>query len=266
MTSHYDDPAETDIAIIGMAGRFPGADSPDELWKKIAAGEELISFFSDDELLNSGVDKRVLREPGYVNASPVLKDPSRFDALFFGYSPREAATMDPQQRLFLECAAAALERAGYDPDRYEGPIGVFASEAMNTYLLQGAVTNRFFEEYLPTLLTNDKDFLATRVSYKLNLTGPSMTIQTACSTSLVRDLPPARASSPKSATWRLPAACRSLAPAPATSISPEASSPRTAPAGRSTPRRRARSSAAAPASSCSSASARPSRTATPSSP
>ncbi len=185
MTSHYDDPAETDIAIIGMAGRFPGADSPDELWKKIAAGEELISFFSDDELLNSGVDKRVLREPGYVNASPVLKDPSRFDALFFGYSPREAATMDPQQRLFLECAAAALERAGYDPDRYEGPIGVFASEAMNTYLLQGAVTNRFFEEYLPTLLTNDKDFLATRVSYKLNLTGPSMTIQTACSSSLV---------------------------------------------------------------------------------
>ena len=100
MTSHYDEPAETDIAIIGLSGRFPGADSPDELWKKVAAGEELISFFSDDELLNSGVDERVLREPGYVNAAPVLNDPSRFDALFFGYPRAKRQPWIPNSAFF----------------------------------------------------------------------------------------------------------------------------------------------------------------------
>src|SRR5205823_186564 len=117
--------------------------------------------------------------------APVLDDPSLFDAAFFGYTPYEAEIIDPQHRLFLECAWTALEHAGYDPARCDRPVGVFGGSAINSYLLFGGALQRFADHYFLTLSGSDQDFLATRVSYKLNLTGPSMTVQTACSTSLV---------------------------------------------------------------------------------
>jgi len=177
--------SDFDIAIIGMAGRFPDADSVDEYWENISAGKEAITFFSDDELTQSGVKPEVFTKPNYVKAAPILKNPKRFDAQFFGYSPREAASTDPQHRLFLECAWESLEMAGYNADRINGPVGVFGGAAMNTYLLFSGLLPQFSNDYLPTLIGNDNSFLATRVSYKLNLTGPSITVQTACSSSLV---------------------------------------------------------------------------------
>jgi len=174
-----------DIAVIGFAGRFPGAKNVDDYWANLCAGVESISFFSDDELLAAGVDPAVLRDQRYVKAAPVLDDVDMFDAQLFGYSPREARSIDPQQRFFLECAWEALEHAGYDSAKYGGPIGVYGGAALNSYLLFSGLLSQFNQEYLLTLIGNDKDFLTTRVSYKLNLTGPSVTIQTACSTSLV---------------------------------------------------------------------------------
>jgi acyl transferase domain-containing protein/acyl carrier protein len=176
---------ELDIAIIGMSGRFPGADTLDEYWNNLVSGIESITFFSDDDLRESGIDPAILGDPNYVKAAPVLKHPGQFDTAFFGYSPREAQFMDPQHRLFLECAWEALEQAGYDPDRCDMPIGVYGGAAANTYLLFSGVAPYFVTEYLPTLIGNDSSFLATRVSYKMNLTGPSVSVQTACSTSLV---------------------------------------------------------------------------------
>ena len=114
------------VAIIGMTGRFPGAQSVDELWQNLRDGVESIAFFSDEELLSSGIDPAVLRDPHYVKAGAVLKDVELFDAAFFGFTPREAEITDPQHRLFLECAWEALESAGYDPERYKGSIGVYA--------------------------------------------------------------------------------------------------------------------------------------------
>jgi acyl transferase domain-containing protein len=174
-----------DIAIIGMAGRFPGAKNVAEYWDNLSSGVESISFFSDEELLASGVDPAALTAPNYVKAAPLLNDVDLFDASFFGYSPKEAQFMDPQQRLFLECAWEALEHAGYDAEKYKGTIGIYAGSALNTYLLFSGLIPNLTTDYLLTLTGNDKDFLTTRVSYKLNLTGPSVTVQTACSTSLV---------------------------------------------------------------------------------
>jgi acyl transferase domain-containing protein len=174
-----------DIAVIGYAGRFPGAKNVDEYWANLCAGVESISFFADDELIAAGVDPAVLRDQRYVKAAPVLDDVDMFDAQLFGYAPREARATDPQQRFFLECAWAALEHAGYDSAKYGGMIGVYGGAALNSYLLFSGLLAQFTQEYLLTLIGNDKDFLTTRVSYKLNLTGPSITIQTACSTSLV---------------------------------------------------------------------------------
>jgi acyl transferase domain-containing protein len=174
-----------DIAIIGMAGRFPGAKNIDEYWDNLRLGVESISFFSDEELLAAGVDPAVLTAPNYVKAAPLLNDVDLFDASFFGYLPKEAQFMDPQHRLFLECAWEALEHAGYDAEKYKGAIGVFAGSALNTYLLSSGLIPHLTTDYLLTLTGNDKDFLTTRVSYKMNLTGPSVTVQTACSTSLV---------------------------------------------------------------------------------
>jgi acyl transferase domain-containing protein len=177
--------ASLDIAIIGFAGRFPGAANADEFWKNLCSGVESIAFFSDEELKAAGVDDAVLSDPNYVKAAPALKDFDKFDAQLFGYSPREARTMDPQHRFFLECAWEALEHAGYESSKYDGSIGVYAGSAMNTYILFSGLLPQFNKEYLLTLIGNDKDYLATRVSYKLDLTGPSVTVQTACSTSLV---------------------------------------------------------------------------------
>lgn len=170
-----------DIAIIGMSARFPGAKNLDAFWENLKSGKESIRFFTDDEL----ADYHSVNDPEYVKAAPVLDDIDKFDASFFGYAPREAQMMDPQHRLLLECAASALEHAGYASESYEGLISVFAGSAMNTYLLFSGLAPQYIDEYLPTLIGNDKDFLATRISYKLNLKGPSVTVQTACSTALV---------------------------------------------------------------------------------
>ena len=176
---------ESDIAIVGMAGRWPGASTLDEFWRNLADGVESITRFSDEELLAAGVTQSQLSNPRYVKAAPVLDEPGHFDAAFFGFSPLEARTMDPQHRLLLELAHEALEHAACDPDRFQGRVGVFAGAAMNTYFMAHGLNRRFADEYIPTLIGNDKDFLSTRISYKLNLKGPSITVQTACSTSLV---------------------------------------------------------------------------------
>ena len=176
---------EFDIAIVGMSGRFPGARDLDEFWHNLAEGTESITRLSDQEILESGVPPSYLIDPSYVKAAPILEEPGHFDAAFFGFSPMEAKTIDPQHRILLELAYEALENAGCDPDRYPGRIGVFAGAALNTYFMNVGLNSRLAEDYIPTLIGNDKDFLSTRISYKLNLKGPSMTIQTACSTSMV---------------------------------------------------------------------------------
>ncbi|MBN3950377.1 MAG: thioester reductase domain-containing protein [Nostoc sp. NMS7] len=177
----------TEIAIIGMSGRFPKARSIDEFWHNLRDGVESISFLSNQELESSGVDAAVLNSPNYVKATPVMEGIDMFDASFFGFNPREAEIMDPQHRLFLECACEAVENAGYNSESYQGQIGVYAGVSISTYLfnifsnlgLVGAVGD------LAILHGNEKDYLTTRVSYKLNLKGPSVAVQTSCSTSLV---------------------------------------------------------------------------------
>ena len=180
-------PSESDVAVIGMAGRFPGASDLDGFWRNVREGVECISFFSPDELRTSGIPTFLSENPAYVPARAVLDGLELFDPGFFGVSPRDAAYMDPQHRLFLECAWEVMEDAGYDPHRYDGAVGVYAGASTNSYLIAVlshadfvAAVNDF-----QTIVGNDKDFLATRVSYHLNLRGPSVNVQTACSTSLV---------------------------------------------------------------------------------
>ncbi len=175
-----------EIAIVGMAGRFPQAQNLDEYWQNLQNGVESISFFSDAELQN--IDKNLLNNPNYVKATAVLEDIESFDASFFGYSPREAEIMDPQSRIFLESAWEALENAGYNTDTYQGRIGIYAGASVNTYLLFNLFAN---PDLLATVgldqikFGNHQDLLTTRAAYKLNLQGSGITIQTACSTSLV---------------------------------------------------------------------------------
>jgi iturin family lipopeptide synthetase A len=180
--------AAEEVAIIGMAGRFPGARDLDTFWQNLRDGVESISFFSAEELVAAGVSSESLADPDYVRAGVVLPDAEYFDAAFFGYTPRDAEIMDPQQRVFLECAWEALEHAGYDAVRFPGLIGVFAGAGLNSYLLHNIYGNRYLLEAVGSyqmMLLNEKDYLSTRVSYKLDLKGPSMTVQTACSSSLV---------------------------------------------------------------------------------
>jgi len=175
------------IAVIGMAGRFPGARNVEEFWANLRGGVETIRFFSDEELLATGVSQSVLNDPGYVKAKGSIEDAELFDAHFFGFTPREAEITDPQQRLFMECAWEVLEIAGYDSEKYEGSIGVFGGVSMNTYVFN-LFSNRNLIKSLgmfQTSVANDKDHLTTRVSYKLNFRGPSVNVQTTCSTSLV---------------------------------------------------------------------------------
>ncbi len=177
----------SDVAIIGMAGRFPGARSVEELWRNLRDGVEAVTFWSDEELLASGVDPQLLKDPNYVKACFYLEDFDLFDAGFFEINPREAELTDPQQRVFLECAWEALEDAGYDPSR-AGSVGVFAGSGRSLYLIQNLLSNPDVLESMGVVavsLSNEKDFVATRVSYKLDLKGPSVTVQNACSTSLV---------------------------------------------------------------------------------
>jgi amino acid adenylation domain-containing protein len=182
------DVAPNDIAIIGMAGRFPGADSVAELWEKLCRGEETIRRYSDEELLAAGIPPETLQSPNYVKAGGTLHNPEYFDAEFFGYLQREAALTDPQQRIFLEAAYSALEDAGCDASRFNGKIGVFAGVGRNAYLIQHIAAHpelrRETDEY-HMVISYDKDFSATRVAYKLNLKGPALTVQSACSTSAV---------------------------------------------------------------------------------
>ncbi|MBD2522061.1 type I polyketide synthase [Nostoc sp. FACHB-133] len=187
MSNNFNEKA---IAIIGMSGRFPKANNLDEYWQNLKNGVECISFFSDEELTAEGVDASTLNDPKYVKASPMIDNVEYFDAGFFGYSPREAKLIDPQHRVFLECAWEALEDAGCDPENYESPIGFYAGASINTYILDCILSDRLrpkldFESFLETFVGSDKDFLTSRVSYRLNLRGPSVTVQTACSTSLV---------------------------------------------------------------------------------
>ncbi|MBA4143016.1 MAG: SDR family NAD(P)-dependent oxidoreductase [Nitrosospira sp.] len=181
---------EVDIAIIGMAGRFPGADDVETFWRNLRDGVESVTFFTDEELAARGVRAKVLEDPHYVKASARLDGVDLFDAPFFGYTPREAAETDPQHRLFLEVAWQALEDAGYDASTYGDPIGVYAGCGVNTYLLLNLFSNGRFSDMqdissLQSLMNgNNKDSMTTTVSYKLNLRGPGITIQTACSTSL----------------------------------------------------------------------------------
>ncbi|WP_442948999.1 type I polyketide synthase [Nostoc sp.] len=177
----------SEIAIIGLTGRFPGAKNIDEFWNNLQNGIESVSFFTDEELLLSGVSSSVLSDSNYVKAQATLEDVEFFDASFFGFNPREAEITDPQHRLFLECAWEALESAGYDSEAYKGTVGVYAGSSLSTYLLSVYLNQNIIESIDPHQLqiAGDKDYLTTRVSYKLNLEGPSYTVQTACSTSLV---------------------------------------------------------------------------------
>lgn len=187
MNSSESESTTDHVAIIGMAGRFPGARNIEQFWKNLRDGVESISFFSDEELIRSGIDPFRFVDQHYVKAAGVVPDAEYFDAQFFGFTDREAQITDPQQRLLLECAWEALESAGYDPERYRGQIGVFAGASTNKYRSLIRAQRDLFESLNPLQIRigNDKDFLCTRVSYKLNLRGPSLNLYTACSTSLV---------------------------------------------------------------------------------
>ncbi|MFZ6183823.1 type I polyketide synthase [Nannocystis pusilla] len=176
------------IAIVGMAGRFPGAPDLDTFWRNLRDGVESVARLGDDDLRAAGVDPALAARPEYVRARPVLGDIESFDAGFFGISAREAELMDPQQRLFLECAWEALEDAGCDPSRFDGSIGVYAGSTMSTYYaenLRGAPAAQGWPGWFQAFMGNDKDYLATRLAYLLDLRGPCVAVQTACSTSLV---------------------------------------------------------------------------------
>jgi acyl transferase domain-containing protein len=174
-----------EIAVIGMAGRFPGANNIIEFWENLKNGVETIAFFSPEEV-QTGADPENLNQSNYVKAKGTLQRIEYFDADFFGYSPREADIMDPQMRIFYECVWHALEDAGYDPGTYKKLIGLYAGARSSFYweantLISGR--NRDYGDFAASIL-NDKDYLSARISYRLNLKGPCYTIQTACSTSL----------------------------------------------------------------------------------
>ncbi|MDZ8091985.1 MAG: SDR family NAD(P)-dependent oxidoreductase [Nostoc sp. DedQUE05] len=174
------------IAIIGMAGRFPDAKNIEEFWQNLQSGVESISLFTNEEVVSDGIEPNILSDRNYVKASAILKDIDLFDASFFSFNPKEAEITDPQHRIFLECALEALENAGYDSKRCDSRIGVYAGASLNNYYSLDLNRDRLGSaQCYQTVIGNDKDFLTTRVSYKLNLTGPSITVQTACSTSLV---------------------------------------------------------------------------------
>ena len=178
----------SELAIIGMAGRFPDANNVEEFWRNLREGVDSVRFLSDEELRAAGVEEGLLKNPAYVKATMMLEGVEMFDASFFGYTPREAEIMDPQHRLFLECAREALENAAYDPETYQGLAGVFAGSGFPTYFLNNVLTNQEVMELMGMLqaaVGNERDSLASTISYKMNLKGPSLAVQTFCSTSLV---------------------------------------------------------------------------------
>src|SRR5262249_12389035 len=182
-----DESSRTDVAIIGMSGRFPGARTLDEFWQNLRDGVESRTEFTDQDLANEGVQLRT-NHPRHVRSGFVLDDFDMFDAAFFGINPREAETLDPQHRVFLECAWEAVENSAYDPERFDGLIGVFAGSTWCNYL----VNNLFRSQkalrnvgHRQLIYGSVPDYMVTRVAYRLNLKGPSYFVQTACSTSLV---------------------------------------------------------------------------------
>jgi amino acid adenylation domain-containing protein/FkbH-like protein len=192
---HSDDDA---VAVIGVALRVPGANDPDTFWRNLVDGVESISFFRQDEIEYPGE----FGKPGYVPAKGLVDDIDKFDANFFGILPKDAKIMDPQQRVFLELAWEAMERSGYTPETHPQRIGIYAGAYFDTYLLTNLCTDReFLANLIPQIqvgslqceLGNDKDYLATRVAFKMNLRGPAMTLQTACSTSMVAIIEACRA-------------------------------------------------------------------------
>ncbi|MEO7021507.1 MAG: polyketide synthase, partial [Ktedonobacteraceae bacterium] len=187
--NQYDDPKyDTALALIGMSGRFPGANSVEQLWENVAGGVRSIHFFTDEELLESGESPEILKNPIYVKAGSLLEGVDLFDASFFGFTPREMEVMDPQQRLFLQSSWEALEASGYLTGTYPGMVGVFGGSALSSYLFNSIFHSPDAAMRVSPFLAslgNDKDSLASRVSYKLNLKGPSIAVQTYCSTSLV---------------------------------------------------------------------------------
>jgi phthiocerol/phenolphthiocerol synthesis type-I polyketide synthase E len=175
-----------DVAIVGLAGRFPGADTPEALWSNLRGGVESITRFGRERCESVPFDRHLRDDPNLIAAAGLVNDIEYFDGEFFGFTPREAALTDPQHRIFLECAWTALERAAIDPDRFDGAIGVYASTTMSRYLYRCLAANVVRAHGLDLIaMGNNVDFLTTLVSYKLNLTGPSYGVQTACSSSLV---------------------------------------------------------------------------------
>jgi len=176
------------IAVIGMAGRFPMAASVDELWANLVAAKDCFREFTVDELVATGLPQQVAEAPNYVRRCPVIANHAAFDAHLFGYSPKEAEVIDPQQRILMECALEALEQAGHDPKRFDGAIGIWAGCGVANYFLKNLLSQPGHFEAVSnfnTIVGNDKDYLASRIAYKLNLRGPAMVVQSACSTSLV---------------------------------------------------------------------------------
>ncbi len=187
-----DQSAETDnlpagaVAIIGMVGRFPGANDLETYWRNIRDGSETVTRFTDEELQQAGVSPQLLQNPAYVKARGIVDEIDLFDPKFFGYSARDAVVMDPQQRLFLQCSWEALEAAGYDPRTCQGPIGVYGGATSSSYQpMIWANLEALGVDGMSAAIGNELPFLTTRVSYKLDLKGPSCPVQTACSTSLV---------------------------------------------------------------------------------
>jgi amino acid adenylation domain-containing protein len=175
------------VAIVGMACRYPGADDVEALWRVLTQGRETVSFFKDAEL-DPFVPKELRLDPRYVKARGVLKHVEMFDAGFFGISPKEAAVMDPQQRLMLEIAWQALENSGHVPESFDGVIGIWGGKYNDTYWSENVVQHPEAIEALgafQAMVANEKDYIATRVAHRLNLTGPAISVHTACSTSLV---------------------------------------------------------------------------------
>jgi amino acid adenylation domain-containing protein len=179
--------AGTKIAVISMTGRFPGASSVEAYWENIRNGVESIRFFSREEMIESSVPVSQVDDPNYVPARGLMDDPDKYDAAFFGYNPRDALLMDPQHRQLLECSWEVMERAGYDATKYPGRVGVFVGTGKNTYEQLAAAEYSVGQslDLMQSLISSGVDFPSARISYNLNLHGPSMNIQTACSTSLV---------------------------------------------------------------------------------
>jgi phthiocerol/phenolphthiocerol synthesis type-I polyketide synthase E len=177
-----------EVAVIGMAGRFPSADDLQAFWQILREGREAIRRFTPDELRASGISDEEIADPAYVPAFGSMNNVDEFDAAFFGYNPREAEALEPAHRIFLECCWEALENGGVDPARASGGIGVFAGAGVPFYTEENVRGNRELAAAIgefQMMLGSGKDFLATRAAYKLDLRGPTMSVQTGCSTSLV---------------------------------------------------------------------------------